>query len=115
LKSTNSTSEINAGGDAALQTFASDNYEEQQGNQTFSSFESGQENGHGSKRVSHENIHSIQGNIHESGHETFSTSNDEEVDPALLAFKTADINKDGIIDPDEFRQFLVQNFRTYFS
>lgn len=50
-----------------------------------------------------------------SGYEGYNVSggglNLDESDPALIAFNEADLNKDGTLDPNEFRQFLSSQFQ----
>ena len=51
-------------------------------------------------------FHSTQGNASASGHESLPAANGQQLDPAIAAFKAADLNRDGRLDQDEFRQFV---------
>lgn len=50
-----------------------------------------------------------------SAYESYNTSagglNVDDQDPATIAFNEADLNKDGTLDPNEFRQFLSAQFQ----
>jgi hypothetical protein len=50
-----------------------------------------------------------------SGYESYNASgsglNGDDNDPATIAFNEADLNKDGTLDPNEFRQFLSAQFQ----
>ena len=53
----------------------------------------------------------------QGGDSGFSTSahgfnNDDDSDPATVAFRAADLNKDGALDANEFRQFLSAHLRS---
>jgi hypothetical protein len=50
-----------------------------------------------------------------SGYESYNTStggiNSSVVDPAIVAFHAADLNKDGALDTNEFGQFISANLQ----
>ncbi|CAF1486884.1 unnamed protein product [Adineta steineri] len=94
-------------------TFETSGYGGQQGNSDFSGFETGQ-NGTGggfatqfeTSTFSSQGGGTIHGDTSASGYQSYSGSSASNIDIANAAFNAADLNKDGLIDPNEFRQFL---------
>ncbi|CAF1588634.1 unnamed protein product [Adineta ricciae] len=103
-------------------SFDSSGYGGQTGSAEFSGFETGQNGTSGGFSASYEagsyssqgastsatggNNGTLHGDASASGYQSYSGSNGSNIDLANAAFNAADLNKDGLIDPNEFRQFL---------
>jgi hypothetical protein len=124
--------DISSGGNggASASSFETSSYTSgQQGNASLSGFESGQGVGFAGDFSSSYESNSVSaeggnagfaaagfGGSSASGYESNSGSvggvsgvsgiNNGNIDPAIAAFTAADLNKDGGLDPNEFRQFL---------
>ncbi len=109
------TSGIDAtGGGASSSSYESSGYTGQQGASGFSGFESAQGGGGGGGGfIASYGSNSFQpqggaqlGDGSASGYQSYNTSSGSNINLTNAAFNTADINKDGSIDPNEFHQFL---------
>ncbi len=115
---TNVTSGIDTTGNASSSSFESLNYTGQQGSGGFSGFESAQGGGAGGIGSSYEsNSFSSQGGGSSlgppgtAGYQSYNASGGGNIGLAQGAFNAADINRDGTIDENEFRQFLGSNIQ----
>ena len=98
-------------GGASSSPFESSNYAGQQGASTFESTQGGGGGGAGGAggfASSYESTsYASPGDPNASGYQAYSTSTGGNFDVTNAAFNAADTNKDGLIDPNEFRQFIA--------
>ncbi|CAF0986507.1 unnamed protein product [Rotaria magnacalcarata] len=102
-----------ADGAASSSSFESSNFGGQQGAAAFSGYESGHGGSTGDLGSGYESASfstqgvSTFGDVGTSGgYQTYNVSNDSNMDLTSIAFKNADLNKDGTLDVNEFRQFI---------
>ena len=97
-----------AGGRSSSSSFASSSYGAQQGGAGLANFESAQGNLGGNYSSIYQSGSSLSrdGNGVTPGYEVYGTSAGNRFDGSQSIFNSADINNDGSIDPNEFRQFL---------
>lgn len=110
---TNSGAETAAGATVggSSSTFESSNFVGQQGGAAYSGYESAQggnvgDLGYESTSYTTQNVDAY-GDANASGYQTYNISTGSNIDLAGIAFKNADLNKDGVLDPNEFRQFIT--------
>ncbi len=111
---TNVTSGLEATAGASPSSYESSNYGAQQGASSFSGFESAQGGSGGFGSSYDSSSFALQGgaglgDAHASGYQNYNASSGGNIDLANTAFNAADINRDGSIDPNEFRQFLTSH------
>jgi hypothetical protein len=84
------------------------NYGGQQGVSGFDGFVSNQggSSGGGFASSYESNSFSSQGDINATGYQGYNTSTGSNIDLAKTSFNAVDTNKDGSIDPNEFRQYI---------
>ncbi|UJR14834.1 hypothetical protein I4U23_001819 [Adineta vaga] len=112
----NVTPGVDSNGIGSPASFDSSGYGGQQGSAEFSGFETGQNGTVGGFNSAYESgtfssqggngSGTIHGDANASGYQSYSGSTGSNIDIANAAFNAADLNKDGLIDPNEFRQFL---------
>ena len=97
-------------------TFDTSGYGGQQGTTDFGNFETGQSGNIGGFTSAYDastfssqgggGSGTLHGDTSASGYQSYSGSTGSNIDIANAAFNAADLNKDGLIDANEFRQFL---------
>ena len=102
---TNVSSGVDGTGRTVSSSYESSNYIGQQGISGYPSFETSQgDTGFASTYES--NSFALPNNHNAAAYQGYHLSNADQFGFANAAFNAADVNKDGSIDPNEFRQYL---------